>query len=670
MTQDRYGGDVYRDLGQELQGFYRSILVSVWLAGMTATGLLAEQPLGLKAGLEEMRAYRWDQALQLAARDGELARDIIEWHRLRAGHGTYDEVKAFLDRRPDWPGLALMRKNSEKALVGRTGREVLEFFQDQPPQTPTGSFLYALSLDRINEAGAAQAVVEDVWRYDSLSQEEFRAFFSTYSDQLSKHHIYRLDTMLWLGRDDQAQSVLSLVPDDWRRLYKARTALRNDREGVDTLISAVPAELADDPGLAYERFLWRLRKGRDDDAKALLEERSTSAEALGRPEYWADERLDIARQTLWDGQERRAYRIASSHHLRDDQVNYPELEWLSGYIALRFLGREDAAILHFANMGEVVESPISQARASYWLGRAYEADGDRQNAQAAYQDAAHHGSAFYGLLAADRAGVAPKLDFDIADLGDWRQARFTKSSNFHAGLMSVSLDELYLAERFFVQLSEFLDDQELLQLGAMLEEMSQPHLALRVAKHGVRQDEMALNPYFPLHPVAGYSLPVKTELVLAIARRESEFDPTVASRAGARGLLQLMPGTAKDMAKELGLPVEQQRLVTDWKYNAALGSAYLEHLVERFNGNAVLVAAAYNAGPNRIEQWLGEIGDPRSRRVDVIDWIEAIPFRETRNYVMRVTESLPAYRKRLGKTALPIPFEQELKGSSLSPLAP
>jgi soluble lytic murein transglycosylase len=654
----------------KLQVLVRVVLLSLACLWLSASAVRAESPDGLRAGLAEMRAYRWDNALSEAAKDGPLARDIIEWHRLRAGHGDYDEVSAFLTRRPDWPGLALLRKNSEKALIGRTGREVLDFFAETEPQTPTGKYLYALALERAGQGEKARQVVTGAWRADVLNQEEFRAFFSTYGDWLTDHHVARMDAMLWAGRDDQASDMLSLVPDGWQRLYEARTALRNDRDGVDGLISAVPAALSDDPGLAYERMLWRIRKDRDAEAAVLLDQRSGSAASLGRPEKWSDERLDLTRQTLWDGDARLAYRLASRHHLAPTDTDYAELEWLAGYIALQSLGQADTAARHFRAMQASVDSPISQARAGYWLGRAFEAAGNATAAQDAYAQAAHHGSAYYGLLAADRAGEPPHLDFDTSGLLDWRAARFTKSSVFHAGLMTLSLGDLYLAERFFVQLSEFLDDQELLQLGQMLEDLTQPHLALRVAKHGVRQDEMALNPYFPLHPVADYGLPVKTELVLSIARRESEFDPTVASRAGAKGLLQLMPGTATDMARELGVPVEQDRLVTDWRYNAALGSTYLARLVEQFDGNPVLVAAAYNAGPNRVVQWLDTLGDPRSGRVDIIDWIEAIPYRETRNYVMRVTEGLPAYRARLGLPVMPQPFVRELAGSGLLPLSP
>lgn len=669
MGKGGYGGAVYRYLGLELQVIRHGFLgILAWVVAVFPSVLAAET--AFEQALAEMRKYRWDAALQIAEQDGQLARDIIEWHRLRAGHGTYDEVMGFLSRRSDWPGLALLRKNSEKSLIGRSAREVLGYFGEDDPQTPTGTILKAQSMIRAGDEAGAKHLIEQVWRNDPLSDAEYASIRGQFGDVVGPLIPARLDKMLWDERSTEVARLLPEVDAGWRALTEARQALQQDRDGVDGLIAAIPSKLSGDAGLAYERFTWRLRKGRTEDAVKLLQTQSRTAEGLARPEYWAASRRNLARELMWNRQGNLAYELAANHHLSEPDSDFADLEWIAGYVALTQQNDPIRAIAHFEQLLEAVDSPISLARAGYWLGRAYKAAGDGGGAQIAYEQAAAHSTAYYGLLASEALGQAPVFIHATVASDAWRTADFTRSSAFQAGLICLSLNELYLAERFFVQLSESLDDTELTKLSLMLEQMNQPHLALRVAKHGVRMGELSLEAYFPIHPMADYALPVNAELVMAIARRESEFDPEAVSRAGAAGLLQLMPGTATDMAAELGLPMDRQRLVTDWKYNAALGSAYLAHLVERFDGNIVLVAAAYNAGPNRVDEWLAKFGDPRSRRIDIVDWVEAIPYRETRNYVMRVSESLPSYRERLGVPAPDVTFSGELSGSTLRTFAP
>lgn len=652
-----------------MQVVLRAIIVVCGVLSAVLSASTAYSAQSLELALREMRAYRWDSAVDLAANDGQLASDIIEWHRLRAGHGDYGEVSDFLERNSDWPGLALLRKSSEKSLIGQSARDVLAFFGDYNPETATGSILYAQALVRSGETAASATIVKRAWLEKTMSDAEFEAFMAQFGDSVSDQLTQRLDRMLWQNNRSEVLRLQSLVSADWKKLSAARTALRDDKDGVDTLIAAVPTDLQGDAGLAFERFAWRMRKDRDDDAIKIILERSVSTDALGRPEYWSSRRRSLARQRFSDGDHKTAYQLASTHFLKPGDAQFADLEWLAGYIALRFDSQPDIAIGHFQALLEAVDSPISLSRAGYWLGRAYEAKGETRAAEISWEEGARHSTAFYGLLAAEKIGLRPKFPIYDIPQGAWKTADFTHSDVFHAGLLSLSLDESYLAERFFVQLSEDLTYEELILLGSMLEQLNQPYLALRVAKHGVRSGDLAFSAYFPLHPISTYELPVNPELVLAIARRESEFDSTAVSRAGAAGLLQLMPGTANEMAGKLDIAHDQLRLVTDWRFNAALGSAYLAELTARFDGNVALVAAAYNAGPNRVDQWLKSLGDPRDGSIDVVDWIESIPYHETRNYVMRVSESLPSYRARLGKNPTPQPFSSELSGSSLSTLA-
>ena len=319
------------------------------------------------------------------------------------------------------------------------------------------------------------------------------------------------------------------------------------------------------------------------------------------------------------------------------------------------------------NHRDAVATPISLGRAGYWMGRANEALGDEAAAQAAYAAGAKYQTSFYGLLAAERGNVP--VDPDLAGNGNappWREAAFNRSSVFRAGVLLLASGEDNLAERFFTHLAESLDSIQINQLGDMLAEMDRPHIQVMLGKRAAQAGLEIHAPYYPLHSLAREVHPVPTELVLAIARRESEFNPSVVSGVGARGLMQVMPATAKEVADWIGEPYSLTGLLDDPDYNARLGAAYLASLARQFDGNVVMIAAGYNAGPSRPVRWMQTYGDPRRGEVDVVDFIEFIPFRETQNYVMRVAESLPVYRARLGKNPHPVPFSQELTGSTLT----
>ncbi|MEM9639650.1 MAG: transglycosylase SLT domain-containing protein, partial [Pseudomonadota bacterium] len=447
---------------------------------------------------------------------------------------------------------------------------------------------------------------------------------------------------------------------------------RGRANGVDALIAQVPKSHAETGGLQYERFVWRARKGRWDDAKSLLLATSTSAAALGQPEAWANRRRSMARDEMREGDAERAYEIAARHFLTSGS-NYADLEWLAGYIALSKLNEPETALQHFRNHDAAVRSPISKGRSGYWRGRALEAMGDVAAADQAYTDAAQYQTSFYGLLAADRAG----LPFDTAlaaetVVGDWRNAPIASDPVFVAGMFLQASGELNLAERFWTHLAESLNREEAGLLAEAALEVDQPHLAVMIGKRTARRAVVVPRGYYPLHPVAERDLPMAPEMVLSIARRESEFDPGVQSGVGARGLMQIMPATGREVAASMGSKGEHStdRLISDPIYNAELGAVYLSGLAARFRGNVVMMSAGYNAGPSRPDRWMLTYGDPRKGEIDIVDWIEHIPFRETRNYVMRVTESLPIYRARLGKDPMPVPFREELTGSSLLAFAP
>ncbi len=587
----------------------------------------------------------------------------MQWNRLRASKGSFAEAVDFLSRHPDWPGLKLLRKRAEKTIPdGASHATVLDFFTRQRPQTGWGTLRFARALWDTGAKQEAMAEAIRGWTKFSIGEEEEAQFMVDWPRTLAKHHWTRTDALLWRGATKQATRMLPRLDDAHKALAAARIALRDEKPGVDALIEAIPSRLRNDPGLSHERFLWRVRKGRNDSAIELLLERSRSAESLGRPAAWGSRRAQLARWAMREGKPRTAYRTAANHHIASGATRN-DLEWLAGYIALRKLGDAETALRHFNAFAAGVTSPISLGRAGYWQGRALEALGRTSEAREAYRRGGQHQTSFYGLLAAEKAGLPMQPALTGAEtFPGYRQAPFWNSSVMDAARLSLAAGELYYAERFLIQLSEGLSRNGVGQLAQWAEDANAPHLQLALAKYALKYHNLLLHrPYFPTPDIGRGNRTVTRALEMAISRRESEFDPGVVSGAGAMGLMQLMPGTAKDMSRRLDIAYDRSRMTTGFAYNTRLGSEYLAFLLEEFGRNPVLIAVAYNAGPTRARRWSEQLGDPRSGSVDVVDWIEHIPFNETRNYVMRVTESLPNYRARLTGKTEPIRFSAELQ---------
>ena len=601
----------------------------------------------LGAAMAHVRAERWAEAIAAAQAAGPVAVGIVEWHRLRAGAGDPRAVLDFAAVHPDWPGIPWLFRQAEDALFDAPPALVRAFFADHPPVTTAGAMALLAALHAEGASDEARALAIRIWLGFNLSPAEQVALLARHGSALTPLNNQRLDALLWRGARAQVAQLLPLMDEGYAALAEARLALQAQASGVNALIAAVPEALQDDPGLAHDRFQWRMNAQNHDSAAELLLERSTSAEGLGRPEAWARWRAFLVRRALREGDAQLAYRLAAGHHL-DDGAQFADLEWLAGFIALRHLDDAAAALRHFQRLRVRVASPISLGRAGYWEGRAHAALGDAESARAAFAFGAEHQTSFYGMLAAEAAG----LPMDPALAGTevfppWQQAAFRDRPVLQAALMLREAGEWHLARRFVLHLAEELDAVALGQLGDMALALDEPNWAVNIAKQAVQREIVLPRAYFPITALAGMDLPAPTDLVLAIARRESEFDPAVVSPADARGLMQVLPGTARMMAERLDIAFDEPALTRDGPYNARLGAAYLDVLREEFGNSIVLVAAGYNAGPGRPRRWVQELGDPRDPAVDPIDWIESIPFAETRNYVMRVMESVWVYRARL-----------------------
>jgi soluble lytic murein transglycosylase len=632
---------------------------------MAAAQTPAKNGAALTAALTAVEVDDWNAATALAARNQDpIAVEIVEWYRLRAGEGSFTEYEHFLNANADWPGLPLLQKVSEARIPeGLNPQRIVNYFATREPQTGWGALRLGQAYQALGQIEKAGAEVVYAWREFSLTEDEQDAIWAAYATILQPYNADRLDLLLWKRKVSEARRMLALVSPTQRALAEVRIALQGDKAGVDTMIAALPTPAQKDAGLAYNRFRWRADNELWDSANKMLLERSGSSQSLGRPEFWADKRRSYARRAMRSGESRVAYVLASQHYLTPDQHGYSDLEWLSGFLALRKLNDPERSVKHFQNFRAVSESPISIGRAGYWLGRAYEAMGDASNAAVSYALAATYQTSFYGQLATERADLP--VDQSISGATpppDWTKQTFLTSDSVLAGFLFHFAGKDLLTRRFLTHASESLGLSEREAIGQLALDLEHPNAALKIAKAAASDGYVLINSYYPLSDLANLDSPVPAELALAIARQESEFNPAARSNVGALGLMQVMPATAKIVAKNLGIAYSVKNLGADWEYNARIGTAYLAEMLERYDGSALLAAAAYNAGPQRADRWIRDYGDPRTAEIDAVDWIETIQFRETRNYVMRVNEALFVYRARLSGKAPVMTLEQALNG--------
>jgi soluble lytic murein transglycosylase len=587
--------------------------------------------------------------------------NLVVWERLRRGEGNWQEYLDFLGQNSDWPGLKRMRRKGEASIPPDADPTVVRaYFANQMPQTGTGSLRLVQAYTAQGRKAEARIEVIRAWTEMTLSRHEEKTLYKKYNGVLLQYDIRRLDNLLWRGLTREAGRMLSRVPAGYAKLANARISLQRASKNVDTQIGAVPEALQSDPGLAYDRFIWRVKKGRWDDAQEFLAHQTGSVQKLGRPEAWSNRRRGFARRAMRAGDADLAYWLASQHDLTEGS-DFADLEWLSGYISLTQMNAPEQALAHFSRFKKTVKSPISLGRAGYWLGRTYEKLGQYDKADGAYAFGAAYQTSFYGQLAAEKLGSGAEQSLSGTEaVPNWRQAEFLNSEPVRAGLLFHYADDQARLRWFFTHVAGSLDKTGLNQLADLALELDRPNVALAVAKAAAKRGIVLPKSYFPVTELATYAVDVAPEIAMAIARRESELNENAVSPAGARGLMQIMPATARKVAKDIGVSYSKQRLTSDWRYNAQLGTAYLGGLLELFDGSYILAFAGYNAGPSRAERWIKEFGDPRDSLVDQVDWIEHIPFRETRNYVMRVMESLHVYRARLKGKTPPLQLTQDL----------
>ena len=612
--------------------------------------LTAEQRDLYERALAALDAGRPAEAHLLATRANlPVGRKLIRWIDLQSG-GGFDEIAEFIRANPDWPLQETLTRRAEEALADRNEDAlVLGWFAERTPLTTEGATRLIDALMRAGDRVRAIQLARETWVDGTFGDRQGKQFLSRHAPYLGRdEHWARLDRLLWDGRREEARRMLPLVEPGRRALAEARMHLAAQAPGVEGALRTVPASLLDDPGLLYERLRWRRRNGQDDGAVEILRQPPRD---LKRPELWWAERAIVARRLLAVGRAPEAYRIARDHRLANGPA-FAEGEFLAGWIALRFLRDPNAAADHFTRLHAQARFPTTRARGAYWAGRAIETAGDKRQADEWYRNAAEYNVTYYGQLARSRVEPAQRPPWpEIAAPAPAERDAFERSDLVLAARILAELGERDRLRWFVLRLATVARAPAQHMLAAELAlALQRPDLAVQAAKRSAQTAGVLL-------PVQGWPVIAVPEagqperaLVLAAIRQESQFEAVALSRAGARGMMQLMPATARAMARDLGVGLvhADYRLVADPDYNIRLGRAYLASMIGEFGGSYVLALAAYNAGPGRVRQWLRDHGDPRQPDIDVVDWVEQIPFEETRNYVQRVIENLQVYRWRMG----------------------
>lgn len=572
---------------------------------------------------------------------------------------SFDELANFITRNPDWPNLkGIVAIAEQKIPSTMTAAQTIDWFAAHPPVTVAGFYR---SIDALNIAGQTQNVaglIRARWIEGEFSPDELAAFRARFPQFIGDdENTARLDRLLWKNDIPGVHHLSPYLDAGLKALADARLGLAARSPRVDDLIERVPNALQNDPGLLYERLRWHIHNNQDDVALAILK---NAPDKPGNADAWWEQRQTMARRLMDKKDYEGAYRLAASHGALTGR-HLVEAEFLCGWLALRFLNEVEDARQHFQALYDNAGTPISRARGAYWLGRTYEAHGDKALAEQLYETAAALNITYYGQLAAARIYDKPMVSAapEPAIPQPVRNAFYNRDL-IRAVEHLAALGEHDRSHGFFhaaVEAAQQRSDFALLtELAYRIE---RPDFAIEAGKAASQKNMLMAAGGFPL---LGRNLPQPPDPAFthALIRQESMFNPDARSPVGAEGLMQLMPSTAKDTARQLGIRFKP-RLLSEPDYNVRLGAAFVQNQINSFDGSYVLALAGYNAGPHRVREWMEQIGDPRRDDVDVVDWIEEIPISETRNYVERIMESLQVYRARLAGGQAPLQIMRDLK---------
>ncbi|MDF1719676.1 MAG: lytic transglycosylase domain-containing protein [Minwuia sp.] len=614
-------------------------------AQLQATGELSAADLGIyRAAFATGHRHAWDPVpLMLGPLQDRRLVPVLEWLKIRNGREEDpDAIARFIAAQPALPRQArLAARREEAVLATEDPTRIAAHFATRPALTRAGKLHQALAK-RDSDPEGARAIVRDLWQDRDLKQSEEIAVLAAFGDWLTvDDHSARMDLLLWSERRTAAGRMRALLPTNLRLLANARLSLMARRPGVDDAVAAVPPHLVNDPGLLFERTRWRRRAGQHEGAQEIL---LGNPDMGSRPDLWWVERRIQIRQLIAEGRFDAAWRLARGHGLKRGAA-FAQAEFEAGWLALSYLNRPEVALAHFETLYANVAFPVSRARGAYWIARAHRALGNDAQAGNWFRRATMHPTTYYGQMGMLAVGDSRLSLPEAPPVDPSARARFDAEPTVQLVRLLVEVGQNGLARQFLAHLGRGeISTQRRVLLGDLAHRLDRADLQVLAGKMAARDQIILPTIAWPSMVELQTVGAIEPALAHAIARQESAFNPTAISRVGARGLMQLMPATARQVAEEIVVAYQPRRLTDDPRYNALLGSTYLAWQIQEFDGYLPMAIAAYNAGPHRVRRWIVAHGDPRNGEVDPVDWMERIPFSETRNYVQRVLEALQIYR--------------------------
>jgi len=626
-----------------------------------------------RQGMRAADADDWDAVRRARDRIADpVAGKVLLWRMAISDPRThFEELRVAVEQLEDWPRDWMIRREAEWKMggSGMGPARIVDWYETYSPVTGEGRIAFGEALTALgrNEEGSEQ--IRRAWRTESLRLSNQDSVLREHGDLFTQDdHVARVDFLLWNDQRTAASRVMPQLSAGERQVAEARIRLAARSAGVDTAVDSVPASLSNHPGLVYERARWRRRAGLDTSLDLLLELPGTHVNAAALSSMWTERKLMIL-NLIRDENFENAYELAANNGMSAG-VDFADAEFLAGWLALTKLDDAQSAYTHFERLENGVTTPVSLSRAKYWQGRAAEAMGELELARSRFIAAAEHPTAYYGQLAVLALGPdAAQLDLPPdPQPSDEERAEFQQREEIQAIRLLAEIDANYL---FTVFIYHYDDEMETPVEQAMIADLALEFFrlrqAVRAAKAGRLQGMILAERAYPLIDLPT-NAPFEPEAALtySVIRQETEFDARAVSGAGARGLMQMMPATARQTARQLNMPFNFEWLTDDPQYNLQLGMAHLDEVVNDYDGSLVMALAAYNAGGHRVRRWVESYGDPRSGTIDPIDWVESIPFSETRNYVQRVIENVQVYRARMnnGQPAA-LRIEQDMAGRSL-----